>query len=179
MKDTKRLTYRLMTDEDFPFYYELNSSHEVMKYAYADRFESEYEARLAFDEILNEQNDEKEGSKFIVIDKNTGSKIGIVDYDVLMLHEKGGICEIGYFILPKYWGNGYAVEMGNGIIKYLFDNYNVHKITASCHTDNKASEGIMKKLGMTKEGINRKGRYKDKKWVDEIRYGLLKGEFRS
>lgn len=47
----------------------------------------------------------------------------------------------------------------------------------SCSGNNRASENIMKKLGMQKEGILRMVRYKDGRWDDEIKYGLLRKEW--
>jgi RimJ/RimL family protein N-acetyltransferase len=35
----------------------------------------------------------------------------------------------------------------------------------------------MKKLGLQHEGIIRKSRFKDRMWVDEIRFGILREEW--
>ncbi len=177
MGDTERLSYRLLNKDDFEFYYKLTSNKEAMKYAFIDRHESIEEARKRFDKIIAWQGNDEQGTQFVVIHKETKELIGIVDYTIELLHPNGGVYEISYLILPNYWGFGYAIEMSKSIIDYLFDNYNLHKISASCHIDNKASEGIMKKLLMIQEGVFRKARYKDRKWSDEIRYGLLKDEW--
>lgn len=177
MGDTERLSYRLLNEQDFDFYNKIYSEKEVMLYTYADAFDSIEEAKTAFKRTLVKQYADEEGTMFVVKDKQTGEQIGIVDYVIELLHQNGGVYEIGYFILPKYWGHGYANEMSEAMIGYLFDNYNIHKISASCHGDNKATESILKQLGMSKEGVIRKARYKNRQWVDEIRYGLLKEEW--
>lgn len=175
--NSKRLTYRKLLASDFDLYYELYSNEKVMKYAYLDKFQSQESAKKDFEKVISHQNDKEKGTQFVSILKDTNENIGIVDYEVHALREDGGIFEIGYFIKPEYWGNGFATEMGKTIINYLFENYPIHKVCASCHCQNKKSEEIMKKIGMTKEGIIRKDRYKNNEWVDEIRYSVLKEEW--
>lgn len=67
--------------------------------------------------------------------------------------------------------------MGKAIMEFLFNNYNIHKIVASCNANNRSSEDIMKKIGMEYEGILKKTRYKNGQWDDEIEYGLLRDEW--
>jgi len=179
MFESTRLFYRKLDETDYNLFFMLYSDKEVMKFAYLDRFESHADAIEAFKNILHDQEDKSKGTQFVVISKETKNAIGIVDYYVIMNHDFGGIFEIGYFMLPQYWGQGFGTEMGSAIIDYLFKNYNFHKVTASCNSNNRSSENIMIKLGMTKEGLFRKVRYKRGTWDDEIRYGLLKDEWNS
>ncbi len=53
----------------------------------------------------------------------------------------------------------------------------MHKVVASCNANNYQSEKIMKKIGMVKEGLLRKERFKNGRWDDELRYGLLVEEW--
>ncbi len=177
MFHSSRLSYRKLNNTDFDFFYKLFSDQNVMKYAYLDAFSSKEEAKDAFEKKLVMQEDDNEGIQYIVTLKNDHDIVGIVDYEVLLKNYLGGIYEIGYFIQSDYWGKGYATEMGKALINFLFNNDNVHKIVASCHEENLASESIMKKLGMSQEGVFRLARYKNRRWIDEIRYGLLRQEW--
>jgi [ribosomal protein S5]-alanine N-acetyltransferase len=67
--------------------------------------------------------------------------------------------------------------MARAIISHLFETTPIHKITADCHIENTNSEKILIKLGMKKEGISRKARYKQNEWKDELNYGLLREEW--
>ncbi len=176
MLQSERLQYRRLTEEDFGLFQDLYTNPKVMRYAYLDLLEPGEKTEAAFRETLQLQREE-EGDQFVAVLKHTGANIAIVDYEVLKKHEKGGICEIGYFILPEYWGCGYGTEMGRAIIDELFINQPIHKIVASCNGNNRSSENIMKKLGMSKEGSLRQVRYKDGRWDDEIKYGLLRMEW--
>ena len=57
--------------------------------------------------------------------------------------------EIGYFIDPKYWNQGYATEALKEAIKYLFRMGYLH-VTASHFAINPASGRVMEKAGMRK-----------------------------
>lgn len=177
MFESNRLIYRKLNHNDFKLFYELYSDVNVMKYAYLDRIESQEEANQVFSKILLSQDNQNEGTQYVVIIKNTNIAIGIVDYEVILNHENGGIYEVGYFIKPEYWGQGFGTEMASSLIDYLFVNSNIHKVVASCNFNNKVSENIMIKLGMKKEGVFKKVRFKNNRWEDEIKYGLLKEEW--
>ncbi len=176
MLQSERLQYRRLSEKDLLIFQALYTNPEVMRYAYMDRLEPGEKTEEAFREVLKLQQEDV-GDQFVAALKDTGEDIAIVDYEVLKKHEQGGICEMGYFILPGYWGCGYGSEMGQAIIDEIFHNRRFHKIVASCNGNNRASENIMKKLGMQKEGILRKVRYKDGRWDDEIKYGLLREEW--
>lgn len=62
--------------------------------------------------------------------------------------------EIGYFIDPKYWNQGYATEALKEAIKYLFRMGYLH-VTASHFKENPASGRVMEKVGMHK--VDEKG----------------------
>lgn len=177
MFESKRLIYRKLHEADFDLFYEIYSHKEVMKFAYSDRVRSREDSIEVFKNVLLNQNDQNKGTQYVAIFRGTNVAIGIVDYDVVINHDNGGIFEIGYFIKPEHWGQGLGTEMGKALIDYLFNNFNIHKVIASCNSNNRNSENIMLKLDMRKEGVFKKVRYKDGKWDDEIKYGLLKEEW--
>lgn len=177
MFESTRLIYRKLDETDFDLFHVLYSDEDVMKYAYLDRLKSQEDAIEVFRSVLLNQDDQNKGTQYVAIFKETNVAIGIVDYDVVINHEKGGIFEIGYFIRPGHWGQGFGTEMGKALIDYLFNNFNIHKVIASCNSNNTNSENIMLKLGMKKEGVFKKVRHKNGQWDDEIKYGLLKEEW--
>ena len=173
---SERLTYRKLSEADYQIFHDLYTNEQVMRYAYLNRLQSEEKARKAFLDTLQHQRQELVG-EYVAILSETGEKIAIVDYEVLIRNDHGGICEIGYFIKPEYWGMGYGAEMGKALLDYLFREQITHKVVASCNGNNRASENIMKKLGMQREGVFRMTRYKDGRWDDEIKYAILKSDW--
>lgn len=62
-------------------------------------------------------------------------------------NEKGEI-NLGYSILPRYQGNGYATEAAAAMVDWGLAQPGVRKITATCSLDNSASVRVLKKAGM-------------------------------
>ncbi len=59
-----------------------------------------------------------------------------------------GKYEIGWTIHPDYRNKGFATEAAKALLKYAFENLSAQSITAHCDSENKASESVMKKIGM-------------------------------
>ena len=85
-----------------------------------------------------------------------------------------GVYEMGWIFNRAYWRQGYAFEACKALIDYAFDVLNAHKIFAEAIDANK-SVGLMNKLGMRLEGVQR-SQTKDNEgnWVDLYFYGLLR-----
>lgn len=82
-------------------------------------------------------------------------------------------CLIGYKLGEKYFHQGYATEALREIIRIVFDELRLHRITAQVMTDNDASIRLMERLGFVNEGIERKVFFLNGKWTDHIRYSLI------
>ena len=76
--------------------------------------------------------------------------------------------EMDWKIGTSFQGKGYAAEAARAAIEYLIREVGFHRI------ENTASERVMQKLGMNKEGILRE-RFcgKDGRWHDLAGYSLL------
>lgn len=83
------------------------------------------------------------------------------------------VYEMGWIYNKDYWGQGYAFESCKAVIDYAFNSMNIHKIFAEA-IDGVKSVGLMKKLGMKLEGIQR-SQTKDNfgNWADLYLYGIL------
>lgn len=62
-----------------------------------------------------------------------------------------GVAEIGFFIHPRLWGNGFATEAGKAALDWAF-RHGAHRVQGSCWTKNVASIRVLRRLGMRKEG---------------------------
>ncbi|WP_052380200.1 MULTISPECIES: GNAT family N-acetyltransferase [unclassified Pseudoalteromonas] len=85
--------------------------------------------------------------------------------------------EVGYRLNNQYQKCGYAFEAVHALYSHLFQQMNVHKLTAQCLVDNDASWKLMEKLGMKKEGTLRAHYKISEKWFDGFCYGILNKEF--
>lgn len=88
--------------------------------------------------------------------------------------DRNGWCELDWKIGKAYWGNGYAAEAATVVLHYLFNEVGFHRVQAKCCIDNSASERVMQKVGMSKEGVLRDYFLtKDHHWRDVVLYSLL------
>ena len=71
--------------------------------------------------------------------------------------------------------------MGQILLRFGFDELNLHRIVAHCDAENYGSYRVMEKIGMRREGLFLEGRpankLSDKKYGDELSYAILKDEW--
>ena len=115
--------------------------------------------------------------RWVVELKDTHELIGTIDV-ASKKYLPFGVVEIGYCYGKKFWNNGYGTEALKGVIKYLFDEVDVDLICADHMSHNPNSGRVMKKAGMTYEGIQR-GRVLDNDGIrnDLISYSITKEEY--
>ena len=57
------------------------------------------------------------------------------------------IREIGFQLLPKFWGKGFGKEAAEAIIEYAFNTLQVKVLFGGHHPSNDASRHLLQKLG--------------------------------
>lgn len=63
--------------------------------------------------------------------------------------------EIGYWLVPEYWGRGFCTEATAGLIMWLERRCRVRVLVSGHFADNPASGRVLKKLGFLPCGRNR------------------------
>ena len=84
---------------------------------------------------------------------------------------------IGADIAPQYTGRGYATLAYTLFIPFLFDSYNLNKISLEVISTNIVARNLYNKLGFIYEGTKRDDIIKDGEWVDSIMMSILKKEY--
>ena len=62
--------------------------------------------------------------------------------------------EIGYSIIPVYRNRGYATEMAQSLIAWVFQQSYIHAVIAECLHDNIGSIKVLEKLGMRRVALH-------------------------
>jgi ribosomal-protein-alanine N-acetyltransferase len=128
--------------------------------------------RLAEAIAENDKNDRKKF--FFAIGLRTNDAIiGEAGFTVLTNEIKGGVAEMGYFLLKQYQGNGYATEAAELMINYCFKTLKLHKVTAGCDAQNDASVQVMKRCGMLQEAYRRQHAFTQGEWRDRLEFAIL------
>jgi ribosomal-protein-alanine N-acetyltransferase len=105
--------------------------------------------------------------------KETKKVIGeIVLYDFQLKHQ----ADIGYRINKNYWGQGFAPEAGQAIVKAAFETLNLRRLQLRCFSNNPGSIRVAQKLGFRQEGLIRQGVIINV-ITDYYIFGLLKEDY--
>lgn len=59
--------------------------------------------------------------------------------------------EVGWAVMADRWGEGFATELAGASVRAGFDDFGLESIVAFTLADNRASQRVMDKLGMTYE----------------------------
>jgi len=82
--------------------------------------------------------------------------------------------EIGFWLLPDYWGQGYMTEAMPLICEYAFHEMDINRIEGFVESNNKNCKRAMAKLNFTFEGTMRNCEYKDGAFISLDIYSKLK-----
>jgi RimJ/RimL family protein N-acetyltransferase len=82
------------------------------------------------------------------------------------------VWNIGYWVHPDYWGQGYATEAGRAIIEFGRTKLSARKIITAHAIENVASQKVIEKLGFTRIGVNPCGFTKNSRHVKEYEYSI-------
>ena len=63
--------------------------------------------------------------------------------------------DLGYALLPEYWGQGYAFEAASAILQYARAHLGYHRVAAIVNDDNEPSIRLLGKLGFKHERMIR------------------------
>jgi RimJ/RimL family protein N-acetyltransferase len=83
--------------------------------------------------------------QFLVELKSDGRPIGVCG---LLYRERLDVTDFGCAFLPEFWRQGYALETISGVIEYGRSVLGVDRIVGLTAEHNRASIGILTKLGM-------------------------------
>ncbi len=104
-----------------------------------------------------------------------GQPIGSIA--VVALKASVEAAEIGYCIGKAWWHRGIMSEALHAVMKFLFEQVGVNRISARHASENPHSGDVMKKCGMIWEGTLRRNARCNYGCVDEVHYGILKSEW--
>jgi len=73
---------------------------------------------------------------------------GLIGWNGLQFLTETGETEVGYLLSKPFWGLGYATEGARAALKYGFETLNLGEIIGLTHSENTASQNVLKKCGM-------------------------------
>ncbi len=166
---------RKVTKADAQSVYEHAKDREISRYTFIPH---PYQREDALQFIKFSQQQLKKGKEYhLGIElKATGQIIGMMG--MMKISEKHRRAEVGYWLAKSFWHRGYAGEALRLMLRFGFEKLKLVRITAGVMHPNLASSRMLEKAGFRFEGRLRKNFIQHGRWLDELRYGILKEEFK-
>ena len=143
--ETDRLVLALYTDRDRANFIELLTDPVVMRYV--DRGALTLEnAQVLWQKLMHEFYPNGVDTIWAVFAKDDGRYVG--NASLRPRPERQKDWEIGYYLKPAQWGNGFATEIASRLVRYGFEIAGLDKIYATVDKENAASIHVLEKCGL-------------------------------
>ena len=147
--ETPRLILRELLVTDVDGIFELESDSEVHRYVGNQPISTIEEARDTID-FIRKQYIENGIGRWAVIEKASGDFIGWSGLKLIRESVNDHIdhIDVGYRLIRKYWGKGFATESAVASVDYGFGTMKLDEIFATVHVENIASRRVLEKAGL-------------------------------
>lgn len=147
--ETDRLILREILPTDDAGMFELDSDPEVHRYVGGKPQTHIDESRKVI-ELVRQQYVDFGIGRWAMIEKASGEFMGWtgLKYCTEMRNGHVNYHDLGYRMIKRYWGKGYATESAIASLEYGFDIMNLGAIYAMADMNNLASRRVLEKCGL-------------------------------
>ena len=175
---TERLILRDHRLDDLTTHHQLLSDASAMYYLPDLMTSSTEESRVNLIRCIVDIHNPDRSKYFLRMElQSTKEHIGEIGYTVTEATPIGKLVNLGYFIYPRYWNNGYVTEAVKEILRFAFEENEVYRIATGCLKENIGSERVMQKCGLIKEAEYKELIWHDGRLKDRVEYRLLREEW--
>ncbi|MCD0490055.1 GNAT family N-acetyltransferase [Pedobacter sp. MC2016-14] len=147
--ETDRIILREIELTDAEAMFEMDSDPEVHIYLGKKPIKTikEAEAQIAF---IRQQYVDHGIGRWAIIDKQSNQFVGWggLKFRTDTVNGYSNYYDVGYRLLRKFWGQGYATESAKASLKYAFEVLKVQVVCAMAHHANAASRHALLKAGL-------------------------------
>ena len=172
--EAPRVTLRRISEQDVDAFYAIFSDAEVMRYWSTPPLTDRDVAAKLIKEIDDDWQ-RRALLKWGLALRADGRLIGSVTLFNLDLNHRRS--EIGYALARDHWGRGYMNEALMAVLKFAFEELDLHRIEADVDPRNAASIKTLERLGFQREGYLRERWQVSGEIQDAYFYGLLRPEW--
>jgi ribosomal-protein-alanine N-acetyltransferase len=172
---TSRLLLCEITKADAVHILEQRTNPGIMKYLDRPPLEN-LEAAEVFVEKMRTDFLEHQGISWMITLQKSREAIGTIG--LWRFDKPNQRAEIGYMLLPDYWGQGFATEALQVVLTFAFETLKVHSIEANVNPENEASKRLLMKSGFRQEAYFRENYFFDGKFLDSAIFCLLKSDMK-
>ena len=137
----------------------------------------EADAEFLIHEVVDKGFENETDFVFAIRNKENGLIMGLIG--IHHWDKANQKAEIGYWLGKEFWNKGYVTEAMAEVLAFGFEVLNLNKMFANFFPHNPASGRVMEKSGMRQEAILKQEIYKNGKFLDFVRYSILKEDFKK
>ena len=148
--ETERLILRGIIAGDEGGLFELDSDPEVHRYLGNKPVLHIEQARETV-QLIRQQYIDYGIGRWAVIEKASGNFIGWAGLKFVTdkINNHIRFYDLGYRLIKKYWGKGYATEAAKASLEYGFNGLNLPVIYGMADTENTGSNNVLTKVGLS------------------------------
>lgn len=171
--ETERLSLTNVIQTPLEKIFEGLSDPEVIKYygvSYTT-LEACKDQMAFFENLLKD----KTGIWWAIEFKISGAFVGAAGFNNWSVNQ--GKAEIGYWLLPAFWGKGLAFEAINAICQFGQEEMCLDRIEAIIESENTSSKKVLTKTGFLFESCTKNAEMKGDKSIDLEMFVLLNSSY--
>jgi len=165
--ETRRMVLRELILEDAIQILKMRSSKKVNQHIARPEMDSEEKAKSLVTRC-HEMFQNKAGIPWAGVIKGSNELIGTCGFNMLDWDNRRA--EIGGELSPDFWGKNIAFEAVEAIIKFGFENLELHAIEAKMLASNRSALYVLQKLGFEKEAHFKERVYFNNTYHDLVVY---------
>lgn len=115
-------------------------------------------------------------SRKYIVETYEGKPIGQVDYYDLDWQARSAWVSI-LIADTQFWGGGFGTDAMRTLLRYLFEQMGLHRVTLTAHETNERAIRSYEKNGFLREGTLRDWAFYDGRWVNGVIMSVLATDF--
>ena len=144
--ETERLYVKRWEAEDLLALYHLFNDEAIKEFLLPKLTIEDY--THIFEEQINSYHDQLPFGRYFIVEKSTDQIIGLL---LVKKNENQSGVEIGYSLKKEHWNKGYATEIVEESVNWLFAQKRFSHIYAVIETDNIGSQNVLLKCNFIRQ----------------------------
>ena len=147
--ETDRLILRELLPSDDEGMFVLDSDPDVHTYLGNKPVKTIEEVQTVIQSVRQQYIDHGIG-RWAVIEKSSENFVGWTGLKLIkeLTNNHMDFYDVGYRLIKKYWGKGYATESAKASLQYGFEQMKLNEIFGITHVDNVKSKRALEKCGL-------------------------------
>jgi RimJ/RimL family protein N-acetyltransferase len=146
----QRISLEKLEPQDFESFYALTGNDKVMAMI-TERALSKEEGLKKFNYFLGNNKLHKSFGSFKVLEVYSSKLLGFAKLEITK--EKPQEAELGYMLLPEFWGRGLGSEIAEMLLEVAIADPNLTRVYANTDPNNVASRKILINNGFASEEV--------------------------